>query len=82
MRKLYRSRHERIIAGVMGGIGDYFNIDPTLIRVIYTLVTIFTALIPGIVAYLILAFIIPEKPSGGWREETDEDEGPPFRPFD
>ncbi|MBN1148332.1 MAG: PspC domain-containing protein [Anaerolineales bacterium] len=59
-KKLYRSRTDRMIGGVCGGLGEYFNIDPTLVRVLF----IFTALFggPGLIAYLIMLIIVPEEP--------------------
>lgn len=62
MRKLYRSRHERVIAGVAGGIADYFNVDVTLIRLIWV-VAIFAGG-SGLIAYIVAALIIPEEPYG------------------
>ena len=59
-KKLYRSSHNRIIAGVCSGLAEYLNIDPTVVRVIWALVSISGA---GILAYLVCALIIPEKPS-------------------
>jgi len=57
-KKLYRSQGDRVIAGICGGIGEYFNVDPTLIRLIW----IFGSLIwgAGIIAYIIAWIIIPE----------------------
>ncbi len=62
MRRLYRSRHERVIAGVAGGIADYFNVDVTLIRLIWV-VAIFAGG-SGLIAYIVAALIIPEEPYG------------------
>ena len=59
-KKLYRSNTDKKLAGVCGGIAEYFNVDPTLIRLAWALVTLFG---PGILAYIICALIIPEKPS-------------------
>lgn len=50
-----------MIAGVVGGIADYFGMDPTLARVIYVLVSIFSAAFPGILVYIILWILIPEE---------------------
>lgn len=58
MKKLYRSPN-RIIAGVCGGIADYFDVDPTLIRVIYMILSLFSAAFPGFLLYLILMIMIP-----------------------
>lgn len=57
-KRLIRSKNKQV-AGVLAGIGQYLNIDPTAIRVAYILLTIFTGFIPGIVAYLIMAIVIP-----------------------
>lgn len=57
-KKLYRSRMDRKICGVCGGIGEYFNIDPTLIRVLFV---IFGLTGSGVLAYIIAAIIIPEQ---------------------
>ena len=58
MKKLYRSPN-RIIAGVCGGIAEYFDVDPTLIRVIYMVFSLFSAAFPGVLLYLILMIMIP-----------------------
>ncbi|MDP2629372.1 MAG: PspC domain-containing protein [Candidatus Harrisonbacteria bacterium] len=60
-KKLYRSRQNRVFTGVLGGIGEYFNIDPTLLRLIFLLVVIFTALIPGIIFYILAFALMPIK---------------------
>ena len=59
-KKLYRNPNNKMIAGVCSGLAEYINIDPTIIRVIWALVGLSGA---GIIAYLICALIIPEKPS-------------------
>ena len=60
-KKLYRSKKERIIAGVCGGIAEYLNTDSTAIRLLWVLITIFTGFILGIIAYLASWIIIPEE---------------------
>lgn len=62
--RLVRSSQNRILAGVCGGIGQALGIDPTLVRVLYALGTFFTALLPGVLVYLILAFVMPPDDSG------------------
>ena len=59
MKRLYRSNKNRMIAGICGGIGEYFDIDPTLVRVVYIIVSVFSVAFPGILVYLILWVIIP-----------------------
>lgn len=63
MKKLERSDTNKMIAGVCSGIAAYFNLDPTLVRAIFAILTFFTGIIPGIIAYVVLIFIIP--PKGG-----------------
>lgn len=60
MKNLYRSKRNRFVAGVCGGIGEYLEIDPTVIRVIWALFTIFSMGV-GILAYLAAWIIIPEE---------------------
>ena len=59
-KKLVRSAN-RVLAGVCGGIADYLDIDPTVVRVVYAALTIFTTGFPGILLYLILLLIIPAR---------------------
>ncbi|BDC35649.1 PspC domain-containing protein [Candidatus Methanoliparum sp. LAM-1] len=66
-KRLYRSKKNKIIGGVCGGIAEYLDIDPTVIRIIYVLLTIFTEFLPGIIVYLLLWLIIPNEP-----EKDDE----------
>lgn len=61
MKKLYRSKKDRKLAGVCGGLGEYFGIDPTLIRVGFVLLALPGGL-PGVLPYLILWIVIPEEP--------------------
>lgn len=60
MKRLYRSRTNRIIAGVCGGIAEYSNIDPTIVRLLWLLVSLLWG--AGIIAYIIAVIIIPEEP--------------------
>lgn len=60
-KKLYRSIDNAMIGGVMAGIADYFNMDVTLVRVLYVIITVFTAFIPTTLIYLACWFIIPSK---------------------
>jgi phage shock protein PspC (stress-responsive transcriptional regulator) len=61
-KQLQRTSTNRMIAGVCGGLGEYSNVDPTLIRLVAVLLLFLTG--PGIIlAYLIMALIIPEQPA-------------------
>ena len=60
-KRLYRSHTNKVLAGVCGGLGEYFGIDPVLIRLFWLLVVIFSGVIPGIVAYIFAIFIVPKR---------------------
>jgi len=62
MKRLYRSNTNKIFAGVIGGVGEYFNIDPTIIRLLFLLLVIATGILPGIIIYLIAIAIVPKPP--------------------
>jgi phage shock protein C len=57
---LHRSKQNRMIAGVCGGIAEQLGWDPTLVRILYVLVSIFSAAFPGILVYIILWILLPE----------------------
>ena len=59
-KKLYRSNDKKMIAGVCRGLADYFGLDVTLVRVVYVLLSLFTAF-AGVLAYIILLIIMPQK---------------------
>ena len=61
MKKLYLSRDEKILCGVCGGIAEYLNVDPTVIRLVWVLFSVFTAFFGGIIAYVIACIIIPDR---------------------
>ncbi len=63
-RKLYRSSDDKIIAGIFGGLGEYLDVDPNLLRVIvlfFLVLTFFSLTVPFLVAYFIAVFIIPSE---------------------
>lgn len=62
MKKLYRSSTNKKIAGVCGGLAEYFNIDATIIRVIFILLLL-PGGFPGLIPYLILWLVMPLKPA-------------------
>ena len=59
-KKLYRNTSNKMVAGVCSGLAEYLNIDPTIVRLIWALIALSGA---GLLAYLVAAIIIPEKPS-------------------
>jgi len=60
-RRLYRSRHDRVIGGVAGGLGDYFDVDPTIVRLAWV-VALLAGILPAIVAYVAGCLLIPDEP--------------------
>lgn len=58
-KKLYRSRSNRMIAGVCSGLAEYFNIDPTIVRVLFV---VFGLTGSGVLAYIVALLIMPEAP--------------------
>jgi len=70
-KKLYRSNSDKMFAGVCAGIGEYFDLDSTLVRLAFVLLSL--AYGGGIIAYIVCAIIVPERPAGETytREEAD-----------
>ena len=61
-KRLYRSSTDKMIGGVCGGIAEYFTLDPTLVRIGYILLSLFTVF-SGVIAYLILWIVVPKQKS-------------------
>ncbi|HKJ68402.1 MAG TPA: PspC domain-containing protein [bacterium] len=74
MKRLYKSRTDRVIAGVCGGVGEYFEIDPVLIRIIWVVLSLLGG--SGIIAYIIGIIIIPEAPETVEAGEDVEEKKP------
>lgn len=60
--RIYRSRDNKVFAGVLGGLGEFFNVDPVLLRLGYVFIFVFTGFIPAIVAYILAVIIMPKHP--------------------
>lgn len=60
-KRLWRSKDNIVIAGVFGGLGEYFNIDPVILRLLYVFLAVFTAFVPAVIVYFIAVLIIPKK---------------------
>lgn len=56
---LHRSRDHRLIAGVCGGLAEWLEWDPTLVRILYILISVMSAAFPGLIIYLVLWFVMP-----------------------
>ena len=61
-KRLYRRRKGRKLLGVLGGLADFFGLDPSLVRIAYLIITFFTLGIPGFVLYMTMVFIVPVEP--------------------
>ena len=59
-KKLYRIKNGKVLVGVCGGVAEYFKIDPTIVRVLWALASLVG--FAGVLAYIVCAFNIPEKP--------------------
>ena len=70
-KRIYRSRDHRMIAGVAGGIAEYLNVDPTIVRLIW-LLTLLPGGVPGLVLYALCWIIIPEEPAYGYQDQIDQ----------
>jgi phage shock protein C len=62
IKRLYRSKKERMVAGICGGVAEYYGQDPTIIRLVWVLITVFTWFVPGIIAYVLAWVVVPEQP--------------------
>lgn len=58
-KRLYRSTTERMIAGVCGGLADYFDADPTIVRLLFVILALF-GIAPAVILYLVMWIIVPE----------------------
>ena len=62
MKKLDRSKKDKVVSGVIGGIGEYLDIDPTLLRLVFVFITIMTGIFPAIIFYIIAVLIVRKTP--------------------
>ncbi len=60
-KKLVRVREGRMMAGICAGVGRYLGMDTTIVRVIVVLLSLFTGIVFGLIAYFVLCFVIPEE---------------------
>lgn len=59
MKKLYRSKKDRMIFGICGGLGELFDVDPNIFRIGLVLIGIATGIVPALIAYLVAWFLLP-----------------------
>jgi phage shock protein C len=70
-KRLYRSKTDKQWAGVCGGLGEYLNIDSTLVRLVFVALTLMGG--PGLVLYIIMWLVVPENPEDDWDEYEEDD---------
>lgn len=69
--KLHRSRHHRMIAGVMGGIAEYLGWSPTMVRLLFVIISVASAAVPGVLIYFILWIVMPKATANSYVPEAD-----------
>jgi len=62
MKELYKSKEKKVFCGVIGGVGEYFQVDPTILRLGYVIACFFTGIVPLGLVYLVACFIVPDSP--------------------
>jgi len=63
-KRLYRSNRDIMLGGVCGGLAEYFNFDPTIVRLLFVLLAFVTALFPALLVYFVMWVIVPRNPAG------------------
>lgn len=61
MKRLYLSTRDKRISGVCGGIAEYYHVDSTLVRLAWIIMTVLTGIVPGFVAYIVAAMVMPHE---------------------
>jgi phage shock protein PspC (stress-responsive transcriptional regulator) len=74
MKRLYRSRNERMLGGVCAGLGEHFDIDPTVVRLVWAVITVLS-IGTGVLVYILAWILIPEEESGSSEQKTQKSEG-------
>lgn len=78
--RLYRSRDSKMVAGVLGGVAEYYSIDPTILRLLYVVVALLTEAGPFLIAYILAAIIVPVRPDSEPVTGTSQAPPPPPPP--
>jgi phage shock protein C len=74
MKRLYRSKNDRILGGVCAGLGEHLDIDPTVIRLVWAVITVLS-IGTGVLVYIIAWILIPEEDTGSSEQKTQKSEG-------
>lgn len=73
-KKLYRSQTDKVFTGLLGGIGEFFDLDPVLLRLGFVVLVLLSGFWPGVVVYIIGALIVPVAPGGARVHEQEKEE--------
>lgn len=65
-KRLYRKQEDKVLAGICAGLGDYFSIDPVVLRLVYLILSVLTGVIPGVIVYIIAIYIVPKQPKADY----------------
>ncbi len=68
MKKLYKDKQTAVLSGVLSGLAQYLNWDVTLVRIAYVALTLFTTFFPGLILYIIMAVVMPDKSEIGYQD--------------
>ncbi|MFA6407226.1 MAG: PspC domain-containing protein [Candidatus Paceibacterota bacterium] len=60
IKRLHRSRRNKVVCGLLGGLGEYFEVDPVLLRLFFVFITMCTGIVPGVLAYFLGVAIVPK----------------------
>lgn len=72
MKKLYKSKNDVVLLGILGGVSEYANMDSTVVRLLFLLLVFVTGFFPGILFYIVAGVIVPEKDSGDRKTVENE----------
>ena len=59
-KKLYRSKTNKVFAGICGELGEYFDVDPVALRLFWLVMVIFSGILPGVIAYIFATLVVPK----------------------
>lgn len=73
MKKLHLSQTNKLLGGVLGGLGEYFTMDPVAVRLIFIVLLVLTGLFPGVILYLLAWVLIPQGTAFAPSKPVDDD---------
>ncbi|MFZ2523054.1 MAG: PspC domain-containing protein [Minisyncoccia bacterium] len=73
-KRLYRSNTNKVLCGVIGGVGEYFDIDPTILRLGYIILAFMSGFFPALIGYFVAVIIVPKRTNVVHHEHTEKKE--------